>query len=1114
MAIIVCMSLSIAHASTTVFHNLPLGQSGPIYSIDQDSDGMLWLGTAKGLCCFDGYRLVQHREAHDANIIYSVCNIDDYVVMGGIDGLTVYNRKTGKTIGLNHPVKEEVRTLLRQNDHVIVGSSKALYRLQPKTGEITTLSNQPRSILSMAQSDRGLLVGTMSGLYEYTAGKYRRLPVFTRQELCCVDAIEYDSQTGRYWIGTFEHLYSFDLHTNQIALVPQLPDVVVKSIESTPAGLFVSSDDGLYILHDGELQHMVHDSQNPASLGNNIVWDVFCDAQSNIILGSDLCLSFIDGCRWSSYHSLYSLTGSTMGNDLTCLAYDSDGTLWMGGTVGVIHMSQPVCWFRQYDKEYMLSHNRVRDIHEDRDHNMWISTDIGLNIYDRQHAKMLFRMPVDAATGSEVPWTYALADDRHGRLWMASCNNGVYVISRQKMLQDSYHCVTDRQITKGLSSQHVSHITIGSGDKVWIGTSAGIDIIDATTYNVTNIRHEHADCMCTDSHGNVWIADSKGIDIYASPDKLLRHIAFNTTLNTGEIVALVEVGDDMWVVTPTCCAVSRNGQWLTTMRLPFVTANCACYDKAKKQIVIGGVDGTFVFNPQQVLSHNDKQKLLLTDLLVNGQQYIPEDAAISVVRQIRLSHSENNLEFCLSDMPLSNTGQAIYAYRLKGLDKEWHYLQRADDRIIYNSIPYGDYTLEVHATDGFDEVGRQLYSLDIDILPPWYLSWLAKLVYLLLTIAAVYVAINFYMTRQSLRKEQMARQQIMQESAARVTFYSTLSRKLHHGICHIMTTMANLYDQDSNDQQIKAYRKLSYEATRLNAFVRQALDTGVSDEEMQGGVEHRMDIAKYCQGLFHSMSADGELRCMKLKNKSQTGSLRHNVNIIQWDTVAYTLIKSVMDYSDNGATIEMDVHRNDDNSLVCVSISSDRFAVDEQKRTFFFHRYYGLMANDDFERTQNMYLIKEYADRHQGSATITTAEGIVTVTLKLPLDRSAEAEHATDNDADTPAISMRDDKLLKEITSLIESNMSNSDFNVTELQKQLGIGSKLLYRKVKLTTGMSPVEYIRDIRMKHAAQLLSQGRFAISEVMYMVGFSNSGYFSKCFQKTFNMTPTTYMHQKQ
>ena len=102
-----------------------------------------------------------------------------------------------------------------------------------------------------------------------------------------------------------------------------------------------------------------------------------------------------------------------------------------------------------------------------------------------------------------------------------------------------------------------------------------------------------------------------------------------------------------------------------------------------------------------------------------------------------------------------------------------------------------------------------------------------------------------------------------------------------------------------------------------------------------------------------------------------------------------------------------------------------------------------------------------------------------------------------------------DARLLAKITDTVEAHIADSDFNVTRLQETLGLGSKLLYRKVKQMTGKTPVEFMRHIRMQRAAMLLKEGRFSVSEVMYMVGFSNSSYFSKCFQKVYGLTPTDY-----
>ncbi|WP_134087713.1 response regulator [Olivibacter sp. XZL3] len=105
-----------------------------------------------------------------------------------------------------------------------------------------------------------------------------------------------------------------------------------------------------------------------------------------------------------------------------------------------------------------------------------------------------------------------------------------------------------------------------------------------------------------------------------------------------------------------------------------------------------------------------------------------------------------------------------------------------------------------------------------------------------------------------------------------------------------------------------------------------------------------------------------------------------------------------------------------------------------------------------------------------------------------------------------------DELLLVKITRIIEEHIDDSELSVQLLSEHAAIGTKQLYRKIKQLTGFTPVEYIRTIRMKKAAILLKQRNFTVAEVMYMVGFTNASYFSKCFQAEFSLTPKHYMEQ--
>lgn len=107
-----------------------------------------------------------------------------------------------------------------------------------------------------------------------------------------------------------------------------------------------------------------------------------------------------------------------------------------------------------------------------------------------------------------------------------------------------------------------------------------------------------------------------------------------------------------------------------------------------------------------------------------------------------------------------------------------------------------------------------------------------------------------------------------------------------------------------------------------------------------------------------------------------------------------------------------------------------------------------------------------------------------------------------------------DEKLIAAVKNLIEDNISNPDFNVQSIQDEIGISQSALYKKVKQQTGKSSSEFLRDIRLKYAAQLLKKSNLPISEVMHKVGFLDAKYFRTTFKKKYDMSPSQYRKEEE
>src|SRR5690606_16754090 len=97
------------------------------------------------------------------------------------------------------------------------------------------------------------------------------------------------------------------------------------------------------------------------------------------------------------------------------------------------------------------------------------------------------------------------------------------------------------------------------------------------------------------------------------------------------------------------------------------------------------------------------------------------------------------------------------------------------------------------------------------------------------------------------------------------------------------------------------------------------------------------------------------------------------------------------------------------------------------------------------------------------------------------------------------------------VMDFIEQNLSEPVLNVEEMAKEVGMSRNTLYRKIKNLTGQTAIEFIRNIRIKRAAQLLRQKKINVNEVAYMVGFTDVSYFRRCFKEEFGITPREYLN---
>lgn len=104
------------------------------------------------------------------------------------------------------------------------------------------------------------------------------------------------------------------------------------------------------------------------------------------------------------------------------------------------------------------------------------------------------------------------------------------------------------------------------------------------------------------------------------------------------------------------------------------------------------------------------------------------------------------------------------------------------------------------------------------------------------------------------------------------------------------------------------------------------------------------------------------------------------------------------------------------------------------------------------------------------------------------------------------SVSSLDEKFLQKVLALIEVHMEEENFSIEDFSQEAGYSRMQFYRKIKALAGQTPSQFVRTIRLKRAAQLLSKKSDHVAQIAYSVGFGSLAYFNKCFKEQFGVTP--------
>ncbi len=1289
LLLIILIPFSPALAGTPSADRLPFGETVlgarfanitlpydacPVISLLQDNRGMLWLGTKRGLVCYNGhtFHLCYYTPGKsDENTIQALAQPDPGHLYAATDnGIRVLSLDTWRfeepPVALRQ--LKAVRSIAVSGGKLWIGMrNDGLYAYDLARGTLAkqSLPNGGDALMTvLCSASDGLLIGSFAGLYRYDAAKHRICKVkLSGVDLPSIFSMYHDALDHCVWIGTSGRLLRYDTRTHQAETVKTLPGIVLKSVTRAASGglLYIGTESGLiaYDVASGQVRRFEHDTRNPQSLGNNIVYDLVCGKDGRVFVATGHGLSVMSVSPAYGIVRLPELVAGNEGNAFTFMLRDTDGALWLGGENGLLRCAEgsPTVWYSTRNAGHPLRQDRIRDLYIDREGDLWISTDGGVAVLDRRTRQ--FRYPVIGNKSNNTNWTYGVYEDPRGRMWIATCMSGLFVIDKRRIMQPGVPCrLEPADVFRRDLIQSVYQMTTDDRGHIWVNTDRGLIEIDPLSRRC-QVRNVWLDYMCSDGR-SLWYDDRGALFRYDT--RTCRSVDTGFRIAHGTANAMALGGGKLWVASiDGVTGIDCRTQKVMSTAIPDLQYHAALYDTVSQKLFLGGNDCVAVADMTSLLRYRGGavpriSAIVCDTVTVPCAQYRP-GAEIHIA-------SYRNVGIEISDLAFSPGGDTFY-YRLNG-DEQWKRVSGADNRIDFAVMTGGKNALQLCSQNPLTDPSATVYTYYIVVPWPWYLSFWAWCTYIVLVAAAALMFVRMQKRKSERRFRRAERERTLELARMKAEFFVNVSHELKTPLSLIIAPLGKLVSENTNARMRETLKGIQRNAMRLNALIYKIVDYRQTEYETENTlIRSHTDMVALVRGCVSSFDAIMGERDIDVVFTTGVAELWLDVDVVKMESVVTNLLSNAVKHvrsSEGRVTVTL----AETPGQVSLSVADNGDGIPRDEMQMVFMRYYQCRGEDRNNHGTGigLFLVKKYVEMHGGTVTVRNDGGAV-FSFVMPkcgnaidntpaqpdeaAETSGEADTARDtlliiddnreivdflvsslgdtytclkayngregleqvrqhtvhlvivdqmmpvmggfefvremkrnaataetpiimltakDDADTEmqsirlgvdvfvpkpfdfrkmqlhvmrlvkhtrdvrrAVEMRhmvehpdvaaateaqqcdaspDEQFMHRVLEVIEGNMEREGFNVTSLAETLAIDQKQLYRKMKQLTGQTPVAFLRQMRLRRAAELLKHDRYTVSEVMYMVGMTNPSYFSKCFAEVYGVTPKAYV----
>ena len=985
-----------------------------VRDISRDSHGFMWISTINGLSRYDGYRFKNYMPAqfgaygNDVLFVRETADKTLWMRCSGELFTYSYERGTWKKDGTERLSQLGVKGAFKvfyvdDRKNIWVTTENGIYFYDFSQQKLHSIANYSKSPVLHIASKNGttVIVTTDYNIYEVSS-KTMNLVLMGKASMMTY------SRDSRVFLDNKMNLWLYQSHS-------------------------LAGSQWIFSLRDHQWRRM----SDLESMGNALVNTINEDHNGNLWVGtgnSGVHTFKINPTDYSLSESEQQKVFSPQSSHISCLYLDDNNTMWVGSAkLGVAYTDLCAPTLNMVSTgEY----EDVSSILQDRQGNLWVGFDGGGVMRKSQtgsvthYSALQQQLPSNIITSltldakgivlvgtygngiakfdgtrfipiyTDIPnlgYVKAMATDTRGNLWVATVDKGVV-----KIRPDGKH-FNFKSENSSLASNGVLCLTVDSlRHIIYIGTSTGVSAYDydkdsfIQVSQLEKLNSSYVSSLMMCSQNLLWIGSRNGLWVYRPKDGSLTCLTTKSGMSHNTIRALGESGGRVWASTDnglTCItsvfSQGNEGDAISYKCHPFydsnglhdvVFSNNASLTTDDGTVLLGSFRGYASIPPEEMVAHYPQLHMEFTNFWINEKEDLQSPTKITL-------HYSDRLGIAVSAMVPSLSHQVKYYYRFKG-DEEW--IQAPGNILNFVSLRPGNHILQVKAQIPGVVEGDML-ELAVKVLPPFWQSWPAFLLYALLLFA---IAFLIYRAIRNKQKRKLAVHQLemnlrrFEMEEEKIRFFTNISHDIKTPLTLVLAPLEKIRSNPLPEEMRTEVDMAWRNSRQLYDLIQQLLDFSRLDEGMEKLNLKHGDIVSFVRQTAQGFSyfAKGKQIQLQLNLPQTPMEIAFDENKMR--RIITNLLSNAFKYNiDKGSvTVALNLIENGAERVMNLQIADTGIGIHDKRHIF--ERFAQETHGQEQEGSGlGLYIVKKYLDLMGGSIDVSDNKPQGTIfSIKWPVE--------------------------------------------------------------------------------------------------------------------------------